>query len=66
MTVTLSRTRTIYQLNLALSTNARAAFDTDDEDDESNRHVSMSVQNWNDMGQPNEITVTVEPGDRLN
>lgn len=26
----------------------------------------LSVETWNELGQPEQITVTVEPGDRLN
>jgi hypothetical protein len=58
-------TRTVYELNVALSTSARAAFETDDENGETNRHVSMSVENWNEMGKPETITVSIEPGNRL-
>lgn len=35
-------------------------------DGEGNVGVLLRNATWRDMGEPNEITVTIEPGDRLN
>ena len=35
-------------------------------DDSDPSFFSMSREAWQDMGQPREITVTIEPGDTLN
>jgi hypothetical protein len=30
------------------------------------RHLRFAYEDWDDMGKPDEITVTIEPGDKLN
>ena len=42
----------------------KAKFTYGDDSDPS--FFSMSEEAWQDMGQPREITVTIEPGDILN
>lgn len=37
-----------------------------DEPEESGRWITIDVNSWIDMGSPDTITVTVEPGDLLN
>jgi len=37
-----------------------------DEQDEPQRRVRIDVAAWHDLGEPDVITVTIEPGDRLN
>lgn len=39
-----------------------------DSDDERVRmhHVAVDAEVWRDMGEPDVVTVTIEPGDRLN
>lgn len=34
--------------------------------DEAVLHFDLSPEDWDDMGSPDQITVTIEPGDRLN
>lgn len=31
-----------------------------------NENLGISRQTWEDMGRPKELTITVEPGDKLN
>lgn len=38
----------------------------DDEDTSSIRLLALSKDAWEDMGKPNELTVTIVPGDLLN
>ena len=35
-------------------------------DDEQNARVGLTGEDWFDMGKPQQITVTIQPGDRLN
>lgn len=42
----------------------KAKFTYGDDSDPS--YFSMGEEAWNDMGQPREITVTIEPGNQLN
>jgi hypothetical protein len=37
-----------------------------DEPDEAQRTVCLDADTWRDLGSPDVITVTIEPGDRLN
>lgn len=37
-----------------------------DEPDEPQRHVSIDADLWDELGKPETITVTIEPGDLLN
>lgn len=43
-----------------------AFFAAVDEDGELIETHEMRSQHWRDMGEPSQITVTIEPGDKLN
>lgn len=40
--------------------------DVDDIDTDDRRSVFIPAELWVDLGEPTEITVTIEPGDQLN
>lgn len=42
------------------------AFSYVDEDGELDSGVHIHTSDWEDMGYPEEVTVTIEPGDHLN
>lgn len=39
---------------------------SDNGNDEGDKEVIFSKMDWEDMGSPFEVTVTIEPGDKLN
>lgn len=51
-------------LELATVTSLRAIFT--DPDDDSAVGATLDAEIWEDMGRPKDITVTFEPGDKLN
>lgn len=64
---TLLRTRTVMDLCYAAVRKGlgSATFERLDEDGQ-RRVVELESDAWEDMGRPHTITVTIEPGDRLN
>lgn len=38
----------------------------DDDTHEATRIVEVTIEDWNDLGRPDQLTVTIEPGDALN
>lgn len=64
---TLKQTRVVMQINPPLISGAPVTFkSTYDDTGEIYRDVRMSAQDWRDMGEPTEITLTITPGDGLN
>ncbi|WP_311208789.1 MULTISPECIES: hypothetical protein [unclassified Aeromicrobium] len=64
-TVNLTKARSVLDLDGAFDTSP--TFTSRDEDNGLiRRGLSMSEQDYNDMGRPERVTVTIEPGDRLN
>lgn len=57
----LIKKETIFEVTM--ESDEMAYFTTDEEEP---RVITMSQQDWNDFGQPDQITVTIEPGDKLN
>ena len=51
-------------LELAKVTELRAIFTNPDDDSVST--ATLDAESWEDMGEPTVITVTIEPGDKLN
>ncbi len=60
---TLTRTETVMYLDPHLY---GYFFTNHNDDGDFERCVEISKQDWTDMGSPDVITVTIEPGDRLN
>lgn len=60
----ISKTRVLIVLN-TLSRNW-AVFGDDGESETPREELHMPFGKWEEMGRPTEITVTVEPGDKLN
>lgn len=65
---TLTKTRSVLTFQGADEFYARYISDiSDEEEGGSLRHVSyLRVDLWDEMGRPDTITLTVEPGDLLN
>ena len=68
--VTLVRKRTVYDLdaievNVEHPEDERAVFSVDEDELAADRTIVMSIIDYNDMGKPHQITVTIEPGNRL-
>ena len=68
--VTLVRKRTVYDLdaievNVEHPEDERAVFSVDEDELAADRTIVMSINDYNDMGKPHQITVTIEPGNRL-
>ena len=61
----LTKTQTVMEFDLVDSGHVYFSSKDDDTSDRL-RGFNMEENDWNDMGSPLEITVTVEPGDRLN
>lgn len=77
MGATLTRTRTVMTLMHASGPWTAAGVPVENQpapiatferwtDDGNRRTLSMEYDAWEDMGRPDTITLTVEPGDRLN
>jgi hypothetical protein len=69
----LSKTRTVLKFDVRTTTvsgssmKATVMFDqTETEGGNAVPYLALDQDVWEDMGRPNEITVTVRPGDRLN
>lgn len=60
MTKPLVKTRSV--LNLSVDSGESVTFAHSDR----TRTVTLSRADWTDLGEPGEITVTIEPGDKLN
>lgn len=63
--------KTRFLMNIGLRTGSTIGFvnyDADDPADEmiNPRDLVMYVPDWEDLGSPEVITVTIEPGDHLN
>lgn len=58
----LTSTRTVMTFMWLVDDKAKFTYG----DDSQPSFFSMSGEAWEDMGQPREITVTIEPGDKLN
>lgn len=62
---TLTKTRSI--LTRIATGRTHVSFASHSEDDGSiDRHVEVRRATWDDLGQPEQITLTIEPGDLLN
>ena len=67
MTAILSKTEVILDHDGDTPTHARFAYDPDIASGEAPTHtVYVERVAWRDMGEPDTITVTIEPGDHLN
>lgn len=65
-TSSLNKTRTIWTLVQAFDLpNAGALFEWYGSD-QHRYTLTLEYPDWDDMGRPHEITVTIEPGDHLN
>lgn len=59
--------RTQQVLNLTGSTHDRVVFTRDaDEPGDIPTRTAIALDTWADLGRPDTITVTIEPGDHLN
>ena len=68
---TLVRKRTVYDLDaievdIEHPENERAVFSVYEDELGAGRTIVMSRIDYEEMGKPHQITVTIEPGDRLN
>ena len=63
MTAILSKTEVVLDHDGDTPTHARFAYDPDIAAGEA---PTVERVAWRDMGEPDTITVTIEPGDRLN
>lgn len=60
-------TKTTSVLNLHAGSRHRTSFaSVDDDTGAIDREVWMSGRTWEELGGPEQITVTIKPGDRLN
>ena len=67
MKAVLSKTEVVLDRDGDTPTHARFAYDPDIASGEAHTHaVDVERSAWRDMGEPDTITVTIEPGDRLN
>ena len=67
MTAILSKTKVVLDRDEDTPTHARFAYDPDIAAGEAPTHtVYVERAAWRDMGEPDTITVTIEPGDLLN
>lgn len=66
--MSLLQTCTVMRLDRAESERDMAIFRVWPDDDNHGHVIEAQVswRNWQDMGEPTEITVTIEPGDHLN
>ena len=67
MTAILSKTAVVLDHDGDTATHVRFAYDPDIAAGEAPPHtVYVERVAWRDMGEPDTITATIEPGDRLN
>ena len=67
MTAILSKTEVVLDRDTDTPTHVRFAYEPDLAAGEAPTHtVYVERVAWRDMGEPDVITVTIEPGDRLN
>ena len=67
MTAILSKTKVVLDHDGDTATHVRFAYDPDIAAGEAPTHtVYVERVAWRDMGEPDTITATIEPGDRLN
>ena len=67
MKAVLSKTEVVLDRDGDTPTHARFAYDPDIASGEAPTHtVYVERVAWRDMGEPDTITVTIEPGDHLN
>ena len=67
MTAILSKTEVVLDRDTDTPTHVRFAYEPDLAAGEAPTHtVYVERVAWRDMGEPDTITVTIEPGDRLN
>jgi hypothetical protein len=65
------KTETVLDLDDFDRESGTVAFMTPEEEDPADSSdrvfvLGMFTEAWNDFGQPTQVTVTIEPGDRLN
>lgn len=65
MATVLLKTTTVLKLKNQGDSNV-SFHQEKDEGDVRYRHLWMRRDIWEDLGEPQEITVTIEPGDKLN
>lgn len=53
-------------MDLSYSDSLLAIFDMGDDRKEMRQRIALQKEDWEGMGSPDKITVTVLPGDRLN
>lgn len=63
MPAVLSKTRSV--LDRLIANDKGAYFDFADDDFSRSRLTHLDAQSYRDLGEPEQITVTVEPGDTL-
>jgi hypothetical protein len=66
MTVSLSKTASVLTQVESDSTWVSFEIERDEPDETRRRDVTIDYATWQDLGEPETITVTIEPGDRLN
>jgi hypothetical protein len=66
MTASLSKTTSVLTQVESDSTWVSFERERDEPSDLTQREVVIDYETWRDMGTPEAITVTIEPGDRLN
>lgn len=64
----LTQTRSVLHLAVDATTNTHTVFRylSDDDGPYQYREVTLDFADWDDMGRPDQITITIEPGDLLN
>lgn len=65
MAITLSKTTTVMHHELDVGAHVKLVS-RDDDTGGIHRAALMTRADWQDMGEPETITVTIEPGDLLN
>ena len=61
----LARKRTVYDYDRRDTHANRVWFSIDEDTENLGRTVLMSLQDWEDMGSPEHVTVSIRPGDLL-
>lgn len=62
----MTKHQTIMQMSEGQAFTGLVIFEQEEIDGEVTEQVCITEQNWEDLGNPDVITVTVEPGDILN